>query len=78
MSVEVKVPRLDEVQETATITKWHKKTGDKVTKGEIIASIETMKVSFEVESPADGTIEEILAQEGTELPVGALMCKIAA
>lgn len=78
MSVEVKVPRLDEVQETATITKWNKKVGDKVTKGEIIATIETMKVTFDIESPAEGKIEEILAQEGAELPVGAPICRIEA
>src|SRR3972149_4960104 len=76
MSLDVKVPRLDEVQETAIVTKWYKKSGEKVSKGEAVASIETMKVSFDIESPADGLVEEIAVEEGAEVPVGAVLCRI--
>lgn len=76
MSVEVRVPRLDEIQETAIVTQWYKTVGDRVSKGESVANIETMKATFDIESPADGAIEEILVQAGNEAPVGALLCKI--
>jgi pyruvate dehydrogenase E2 component (dihydrolipoamide acetyltransferase) len=76
VSFEVKVPRLDEVQETARVTKWYKSNGENVLKGEIISSIETMKVSFDIESPVNGQLEEILVREGTEVPVGAVLCRI--
>lgn len=73
---DVKIPKIDEVQDTAEVTKLLKKVGDRVTKGETLATIETMKVSFDIKSEVDGFIEEISAHEGDELSVGALIYKI--
>ncbi len=46
------------------IVKWHKKEGDKVRYGEVIAEIETDKAVMEMESPDDGIIAKILTSEG--------------
>ena len=48
------------------LVKWHKKEGDKVTSGDVIAEIETDKATMEVESVEDGTIGKILVPEGTD------------
>jgi pyruvate dehydrogenase E2 component (dihydrolipoamide acetyltransferase) len=52
------------------VAQWLVKVGDRVKKGQIIASIETMKGLIDMEVFDDGVIEELLATEGTELEVG--------
>lgn len=66
----VKMPRLTDTMEEGVITAWHKKEGEKVKKGEILAEIETDKATIEFESPASGTILKILVKEGEAIPVG--------
>jgi pyruvate dehydrogenase E2 component (dihydrolipoamide acetyltransferase) len=51
------------------ILEWRKKTGDPVTKGEVIASVESEKAAFDVESPATGTLSQILFEADTEAEV---------
>jgi 2-oxoglutarate dehydrogenase E2 component (dihydrolipoamide succinyltransferase) len=62
--------------EFATIAEWRKAEGDAVTLGETILEIETDKVTEEVESPATGTLAEIVAVEGDEVKVGGLLAVI--
>ena len=71
MSQEIIMPKLGLTMKSGRITKWLKKVSDHVSKGEIVAEIETDKLSAEVESPADGFITEILAEEGEEMVVAA-------
>ena len=72
----IRLPRLDELQETARIVEWHKKVGDYVKKGDKIVTIETMKVIYDIESEYEGIIEEIYHDVGKELPVGEPLCVI--
>jgi 2-oxoglutarate dehydrogenase E2 component (dihydrolipoamide succinyltransferase) len=60
MTIEVKVPMLPESVSDATVSTWHKKVGDKVSRDENIVDLETDKVMLEVPAPADGVIKEIL------------------
>lgn len=53
------------------IVRWIKQKGDPVSPGEIIAEVETDKAVMEMEAFETGTLLEILAPEGTLLPVGA-------
>ena len=69
MAVPVLMPKQGQSVESCIITKWHKKSGDKVNKGEEIFSYETDKASFEQESPANGILLEIFYNEGDEVPV---------
>lgn len=62
--------------EYATISAWRKSAGDTVVRGEIILSIETDKVVEEVESPASGTVADIVAEAGDEVKVGGLLAVI--
>ncbi len=64
MTIEIKVPVLPESVADATIATWHVKAGDAVKRDQNLVDIETDKVVLEVVAPADGTIGEILNEEG--------------
>jgi pyruvate dehydrogenase E2 component (dihydrolipoamide acetyltransferase) len=69
MAVPVLMPKQGQSVETCIITKWYKKSGENVKKGEEIFSYETDKASFEQEAPSDGILLEIFYNEGDEVPV---------
>jgi pyruvate dehydrogenase E2 component (dihydrolipoamide acetyltransferase) len=71
------VPKLSATMESATVLRWLKRAGQKVRMGEPLVELETDKAAIEVEAPADGTLESILAPEGTQLPIGAALGRLA-
>src|SRR6266404_2941477 len=77
MAAEIKVPSLGESVTEATVAKWLKRPGEPVAIDEPIAELETDKITMEVYAPAAGTLAEILADEGANVPVGALLGRIA-
>src|SRR3979411_1955211 len=70
MAFSVVMPALEMAQETGKLVSWHKKEGERVTKGEPLLEIETDKAVMEVEAPADGILAGIKAAEGAVIPVG--------
>lgn len=64
MAIEIKAPTFPESVAEGSVATWHKQPGEAVSRDEILVDIETDKVVLEVPAPADGVIEEILAQEG--------------
>jgi len=76
MATDVKVPTLGESITEATIGQWLKKPGEAVAQDEPIASLETDKVSVEVNSPVAGTLGEQLFKEGDTVEVGAIIARI--
>lgn len=66
MATTVIMPKLGLTMRNGVITKWLKKEGDPVKKGEPIAEIETDKITNVVECPADGYLLKIIAAEGEE------------
>lgn len=64
MTLQVKVPVLPESVEDATIAAWHKKPGDSIRRDENLVDLETDKVVLEVPAPADGIVQELMAEEG--------------
>ena len=77
MATEIKVPSLGESITEATVSKWLKRPGEPVAVDEPVAELETDKVTLEVPAPAAGTLAEILAEEGANVPVGAVLGTIA-
>src|SRR5215469_10297414 len=77
MATEIKVPSLGESITEATVSKWLKRPGEAVALDEPVAELETDKVTLEVPAPVAGTLGEILAQEGANVPVGAVLGRIA-
>jgi 2-oxoglutarate dehydrogenase E2 component (dihydrolipoamide succinyltransferase) len=77
MATEIKVPSLGESITEATVSKWLKRPGEPVAIDEPVAELETDKVTLEVPAPATGTLTEILAEEGSNVLVGAVLGTIA-
>ena len=73
MKENIIVPVLGESITEATVSKWLKKSGDKVNADEPILELETDKVNLEVPSPIDGILSEIKIKEGETVEVGALL-----
>ena len=65
MPIEVLMPALSPTMEKGNLAKWHKKEGDAVKSGDVIAEIETDKATMEVEAVEEGTLGRILVPEGT-------------
>jgi len=78
MAADIKVPTLGESVTTATIARWIKKAGESVAADEAVVELETDKVTVEVNAPEAGVIAEIIADEGAEVEVGALLGRIDA
>jgi len=76
MTIEVKVPLLPESISDATVSTWHKKAGDKVSRDENIVDLETDKVMLEVPAPADGIIKEIIKQTGSTVQAQEVLAVI--
>ena len=73
MSIEVKVPQLPESVADATLVAWHKSPGDKVSRDENLADLETDKVVLEVPAPADGVLKEIRISDGATVTAGDIL-----
>ena len=78
MAVELRMLQMDQTMTKGKIGKWLVKEGDTVTEGQPLLEIETDKVVHEQESPTDGVIAQLLAEEGTNVPVNALLAIIGA
>ena len=77
MSTEVILPKWGLTMEEGTLVSWLKEEGDRVEEGEVIAEVETEKITNELEAPVSGVISKILVEEDTEdIPVGTLLCII--
>lgn len=76
MAAPVVMPRQGQSVESCVITKWNKKIGDPVAKGDLLFSYETDKASFEEYAKEDGIILDIYFQEGDDVPVLKNMCLI--
>jgi pyruvate dehydrogenase E2 component (dihydrolipoamide acetyltransferase) len=66
MPVEVLMPALSPTMTEGNLAKWHKKEGDAVKAGDILAEIETDKATMEFEAVDEGTLGRILVAEGTQ------------
>jgi 2-oxoglutarate dehydrogenase E2 component (dihydrolipoamide succinyltransferase) len=77
MPTEIRVPTLGESVTEATVARWLKQPGEAVARDEPVVELETDKVTLEVPAPVAGTLGEINAAEGTNVPVGAILATIA-
>ena len=66
MSIEILMPALSPTMTEGNLVKWHKKEGDVVKAGDILAEIETDKATMEVEAVDEGTLGKIFVPEGTQ------------
>jgi 2-oxoglutarate dehydrogenase E2 component (dihydrolipoamide succinyltransferase) len=73
---ELKMPKLGESVQEATITKWMVAVGDTIEEDDNLLEIATDKVDSEIPSPVDGKIVEILFAENALVPVGEVIALI--
>ncbi len=75
MAIDVKIPPVGESVTTGTIAQWHQSNGTFVRRGDVLLTLETDKVSSELEAEADGSLL-ILVEEGAEVEIGAVVATI--
>jgi pyruvate dehydrogenase E2 component (dihydrolipoamide acetyltransferase) len=76
MASDVTMPRLSDSMEEGTVLKWLVDEGAEVKRGEPLVEIETDKANMTYDADADGTLIEILAQEGDTLAIGEVIARI--
>ncbi|GAB1776242.1 dihydrolipoamide acetyltransferase family protein [Priestia megaterium] len=76
MAAEVVMPKLGMAMKEGTVSTWNKKVGDSVSKGDMIASINSEKIEMDIEAPQDGVILDILVQEDVGVPPGTIICYV--
>jgi pyruvate dehydrogenase E2 component (dihydrolipoamide acetyltransferase) len=67
----IEMPRLSDTMTEGVIAKWHKKVGDQIRPGDLLAEIETDKATMEFEAPIGGALLYVGAPEGKPIPIGA-------
>ncbi len=73
MAEVILMPRLSDTMTEGVIAAWHKKVGDTVKKGDLLAEIETDKATMELESYKDGTLLHIGGDKGVKIQVDDLL-----
>jgi pyruvate dehydrogenase E2 component (dihydrolipoamide acetyltransferase) len=72
----IKMPKMSDTMTEGVLAKWHKKVGDKVKSGDVLAEVETDKATMDMESYWDGTLLYVGVEEGQAVPVDAIMAVI--
>jgi pyruvate dehydrogenase E2 component (dihydrolipoamide acetyltransferase) len=76
MAHEIKMPQLSDTMDSGKILVWHKKEGDSVKRGEVLAEVETDKANLEIEAFQAGTLLKIATPAGTTASVGQIIAYI--
>src|SRR5882672_4660781 len=76
MATQVVMPKLSPTMEEGQLSRWLKKEGDKVSKGEPLAEIDTDKATMEMQALANGVLRKILINEGESAPLGQVIAII--
>lgn len=71
------MPKLGMTMKVGKVSKWYKKEGDSVEKGENLFEVETEKITNKVESPETGIVFQVVVPEGDTVPVGTILAVIA-
>jgi pyruvate dehydrogenase E2 component (dihydrolipoamide acetyltransferase) len=70
----VRMPKLSDTMTEGVVAAWHKKVGDEVESGELLAEIETDKATMDFESFQDGILLHIGVETGATAPVDSILC----
>lgn len=70
------MPALGVAMEEGVLVRWAVAPGDNVTRGQVLADIETDKAVVELESPSAGRVGAFQVEEGASVPVGTLLVRI--
>ena len=70
----IRMPKLSDTMTEGVVAEWHKKVGEEVESGELLAEIETDKATMEFESFQDGVLLHIGVEKGGTAPVDSVLC----
>ena len=73
MAEVVRMPKLSDTMTEGVVAEWHKKVGDQVESGDLLAEIETDKATMEFESFQDGVLLHVGVQKGATAPVDSIL-----
>ncbi len=74
--MDITMPKWGMSMQEGVLTEWSVAVGDQVTEGQPLATVETEKVDAEIESPAAGTVSEILVPAGETVEVGTVIARL--
>jgi pyruvate dehydrogenase E2 component (dihydrolipoamide acetyltransferase) len=74
----VRMPKLSDTMTEGVVAEWHKKVGDRVKNGELLAEIETDKATMEFESFQDGVLLHIGVEKGKSAPIDSILAVLGA
>jgi pyruvate dehydrogenase E2 component (dihydrolipoamide acetyltransferase) len=78
MVTKVVMPRLSLTMKEGTVGRWYKNEGEAVEKGEPIVEVVSEKATYDLEAPASGILRKIMAAEGVDAPVNAVLAVVTA
>ena len=70
------MPKMSDTMTEGVLAKWHKKVGDSIKAGDVVAEIETDKATMDFESFQEGTLLYIGVEEGKAVPIDSLIAVI--
>ena len=78
MAETINMPKLGFDMAEGLLVRWVKQVGEQITKGDVLAEIETDKATVEVESSASGVVLQLIVDQGTMVPVNAPIAIVGA
>src|SRR6478672_10134749 len=76
MAEAIRMPRMSDTMTEGVIVEWHKKVGDKIKPGDLLADVETDKATMELESYNEGTLLYIGVEKGQAVPVEGIIAVV--
>lgn len=76
MAEVIRMPKMSDTMEEGVIAEWHKKVGDTIKSGDILADVETDKATMELESYEEGTLLYIGIEKGASVPVDGIIAVV--
>ena len=74
----IRMPKMSDTMTEGVIAEWHKKVGDKVKSGDVLAEVETDKATMDLEAYDEGTLLYIGVEKGASVPVDGVLAVIGA
>ena len=78
MAEVIRMPKMSDTMTEGVIVAWHKKVGDAVKSGDILAEVETDKATMELENYVKGTLLHIGIEKGQSVPVDSIIAVVGA
>jgi pyruvate dehydrogenase E2 component (dihydrolipoamide acetyltransferase) len=76
MAEAIRMPKMSDTMEEGVIAEWHKKVGDTIKSGDVIAEVETDKATMDLESYEEGTLLYIGVEKGASVPINGIIAVV--